>query len=238
MNVSQEQFQKFICEEAGSIMDNLESPVLNRNYWKKPSLDEVMNGDDSIDLIFHAIGSALTQWEVLENNLFSMYMMFCELESASSYNAIRRSFGTIESSAARRIAIIEAAKIYFGEEEYSRGSAKQFKKIFEAHEAATKRRNDIAHGVAHGFTINNESKGFFLFPASYNSGRNTTFMVSDGSANAPYLTETYRYTSSNIYSFTKKFGELSNLSMNFLNAAVKINGTPKIIIADMLKKNS
>lgn len=236
MNHSTEQMMTFITEEADSLKKNLASPLLDRNYWRKPELGDVLKGDDSADLIYHAIGYALTQWEVVENTLVQMYFVFCELESTASLNAIRRSFGTFESSAGRRLATIEAAKVYFGEDVFSTGAAKPFKKFFDAHQEATKRRNDIAHGTAYPIIINNESKGCFLFPSQYNTGRNSTFFSSEGGVNTPYMTETYRYNSDVIYSFAKKFGELNSLAFNFLLAANKINGVPKIILADVVEK--
>lgn len=229
----QQQLENFLKEEANAI--NLSSPVLDKKYWARPSFSEVAVGDESVDTIYHAVGYALSQWETLENNIFNLYIIFCEVNNVTSIQAIRRSFGTFDSSSGRRKAIIEAAKVYFNEDVYQKGAAQPYREFFARHISASDLRNDIAHGVAYGFTVDSEEKGNFLFPTQYNTGRNNNSWSTVYDGSDAFSSEKYRYNSKTIYEIARKFGELTEFSFRLMTVAQKINGIPKIVLADMIK---
>lgn len=228
------EFERFVKHEAPNI--DLTSPAIEKGYWARDKLQAVTVGDDNLDIIYHAVGMALSQWETLENAIFNLYLIFCGSDNATTTTALRRAFGTIESSDGRRKALDEAARIYFGDHNYPHGAAKPYKLLFESHKNASSRRNEIAHGIAHGFTIDNKNKGNFLFPASYNSGRNATFLDSSfGESGGPFMTELYRYTSREIYLIAQKFGVLTAFTFNCLGAAGKVEGRLKIELAQLIQ---
>ncbi|PWF53633.1 hypothetical protein BHT19_0023095 [[Kluyvera] intestini] len=230
------EFQRFIEDEAPNI--KLTSPALEKSYWSRDKLESVTIGDDNPDLIFHAVGLALTQWETLENAIFELYSIFCGCDNPLTTNALRRMLGAIESSDGRRKALEEAARIYFGDHNYPDGIAKPYKLLFASHKKASDRRNEIAHGIVHGFVIDNENKGNFLFPARYNSGRNTPYMdASFGENGGQFMTEMYRYTSREIYAIAQKFGVLTAFTFECMVAAGKIEGKLKIELAQLAQNN-
>lgn len=228
-----EQLERFLKIEASTI--DLTSPTTEKGYWGRAKLKDVTVGDDNRDRIFHAVGMALTQWETLENEMFRLYLIFCESNNSTTITALRRAFGTIESSDARRKALEEVARIYFGDDNYPDGKAKPFKLLFESHKKASDRRNEIAHGIANGFMIDNSFKGWFLFPAAYNSGCNSdSYNSSFGEDGGPFMTEHYRYTSREIYEFSQKFSVLTDFTVACLRAAGKVEGTLKIELMHLI----
>lgn len=228
------ELERFIKDEAPSL--NLTSPAIGKGYWQRDKLQTVTVGDDNQDIIYHAVGLALSQWERLENTIFQLYSIFCESNSSATYNALRRAFGTIESSDGRRKALEETARMYFGDHNYPDGAAKPYKLLFESHKNASSRRNEIAHGIVYEFVNDDETKGNFLFPASYNSGRNSAFMNGlNGGCGGPFMTEHYRYTSREIYMIARKFGVLANFAADCSVAAGKIGGVPKIELAHHIR---
>ena len=229
------EFEHFVKYEAVNI--NLTSPAIEKGYWGRDLLETVTIGDDNPDQIFHAVGMALSQWETLENEMFNLYLIFCESDNPATINALRRAFGTIESSDGRRKALAEAASVYFGDHNYPNGIAKPYRLLFESHKKASDRRNEIAHGVVYNVMINNEIKGNFLFPASYNSGRNSPYINSSiGESGGQFKTEMYRYTSSQIYTIARKFGELTAFTTKCFSAAGKIEGALKLELAQSVQK--
>lgn len=233
MDNNQEIFTRFMENEAKSM--DLTSPAFEKGYWERPKLASVQEGDANVEAIFIAVGFALTQWETFENLLVELYLIYCGSDNPTAYNAIRRSFGTIESSDGRKKAIDEAAKVYFGDDLYPDGVAKPFKELLTAHGKAAQRRNEIAHGVAHGIGINSDQKGCFLFPAAYNSARNSTFMTSIGLDGGPFMRELYRYTSREIIGIAQKFGMLTDIAIRCLAASGKIGGHHKVFLASLSK---
>jgi hypothetical protein len=133
-----------------------DDPLFAASYWERPELSPDDRGDASVDPIFHAVGLALSQWETAESVLVDLFIMLCDLDNANSYTAIRRAFGTLESSGGRRKALEEAAEVYFGHY-WGDPATKPFKKLLSTFERASGRRNDIAHGRAHHLTVYWES---------------------------------------------------------------------------------
>ena len=72
---------------------------------------------------------------------------------------------------------------------------------------AAKRRDDIAHGVVEGYTIDGVHIGAFLMPPEYNTGRTTAF-ITDLQDPLSFKRAKYRYTADDIKEITSKFREL------------------------------
>lgn len=214
-----------------------DDPLFVGTYWERPELSQADRGDASVDPIFHAVGLALSQWETAESALADLFLILCECDNASSHTAIRRAFGSIESSGGRRKALEEAAEVYLGH--YGADpSTKPFKKLISTFERASGRRNDIAHGRAHALAVDNQPLGAFLFPAPYNTGRNSLFPAVDNSDPFSVTTGKYRYTSATVIGFANKFGELTMKIFEYMVGSVKLNGVPKQILAAQLREQA
>ncbi|MGF6647116.1 hypothetical protein [Paraburkholderia sp. GAS82] len=213
-----------------------DDPLFDKTYWNRPESSPDDRGDDTIGPIYTAVGFALSQWETAEVMLADLFLTVCECENSSSYNPVRRAFGSFESSGGRRKALEEAAAVYFGHY-WGDPLTKPFKKLLLAFERASFRRNEIAHGRAQDVTVNSTPLGAFLFPASYNTGRNSLFPGSFDESNLfSVLTGEYRYTSATIVGFGNKFWELAKKLNEYRHAARKVNGTPGHVLAAQLRE--
>jgi hypothetical protein len=159
------------------------------DYWERPLPST--NGDlDQTDL-FAAIGQALTRWEMLEESLESLCMVFSGLaDDAENIAAFRRLFGSIESSSGRRSAIVSAAEVYFWGRDKDNSKMSRLNALLDI--------------------------GAFLIPARYNSGRNKPFaekitveMVRENEFPFQILSGLYRYNSINITEISHKFDSLN-----------------------------
>src|SRR5580658_9138226 len=112
------------------------------DYWERPLPST--NGDlDQTDL-FAAIGQALTRWEMLEESLESLCMVFSGLaDDAENIAAFRRLFGSIESSSGRRSAIVSAAEVYFWGRDKDNSKMSRLNALLDNVSRASKRRDDI-----------------------------------------------------------------------------------------------
>lgn len=214
-----------------------DDPLFAGTYWERPEPSPADRGDSSVDPIFHAVGFALSQWETAESALADLFLILCECGSTSSHTAIRRAFGSIESSGGRRKALEEAAEVYFGHY-WADPSTKPFKKLISTFERASGRRNDIAHGRAHPLTVNSQPLGAFLFPAPYNTGRNSLFPAIDDGDPFSVMTGKYRYTSAHIIGIGNKFGELTMKIIEYMVGSLKLNGIPRQILAAQLREQA
>jgi hypothetical protein len=153
-------------------------------------------------------------WELIEEQLAALCLVFSGLADDGTINtAFRRLFGSIESSSARRAAIRNAAEVYFWHD--SDGAMlKRLDALLEQVSKASKRRDEIAHGIVTRLTANNNSVGAFLLPSGYNSGRNKIYPARNMAAPLaeafPFcnLTGEYRYCSSEINVIYNKFRQL------------------------------
>ena len=74
---------------------------------------------------------------------------------------------------------------------------------------ASKRRDDIAHGIVHHVRGGDVEEGAFLFPPYYNSGGTSAYVVGDGSTSMWFAD--FRFTSADILETEKRFGELKTI---------------------------
>ena len=135
-------------------------PCLQEKYWKRPT-DPKPQGDPNVDPVYAAVGRALSQWERLEQQLATLFIVVTRA-SDSSGNAVRRAYGAIENGTLRRKAIIAAAEVHFGAS-WQPHVAKAYNKLIDAVSGASKLRDDIAHGIVQHFKLNDIDYGAFLF---------------------------------------------------------------------------
>jgi hypothetical protein len=189
--------------------------IFTESYWKRPKPKQT--GDVRQEQIFEAVGLALSMWETAEGHFAGL---FATLLGDTQFSVgARRVYGSIGTSHGRREALRHAAEVYFDSSNVPQHERDIFVKIIKSFSLAAGRRDDIAHGVAHGVSINSQSHGCFLFPPEYNSERNFLWMHKKiDEDTASLLREKYRYTSLDIRLFAGKFGELGIKALEYNGA--------------------
>jgi hypothetical protein len=132
--------------------------------WDRPPRPTV--GDRRKTKIYMAVGYALSQWEVVELRLASIYAHFLGVRPLE---AIRTREYTKADKFDARSGVIESAgcQQYF-KRNCSQALEGEFLSLMSEARAASQRRNDIAHGIARTvWGQKGEDKGFFLMPADY-----------------------------------------------------------------------
>jgi len=103
-----------------------------------------------------------------------------------------------------------------------------------AFEDASRRRDDIAHGIATAIKIDNKSYGAFLFPPSYNTQRTYPYFINAPGVRA-YMAEKFRYTAEDIRGFRLKFSELTEKTVKYVPKIKKIERVPAMLWGAALK---
>jgi hypothetical protein len=135
-------------------------------FWKRPQTSP--KGNPNADGICQAVGRALSEWEHAEGALADLFCVVTRVTDAVSYRAVYRAYGTIDTSAGRREAITAAAEIHFSP--YWDKARKSLDQLLEAVARASRRRDDIAHGIVASFTshigMHVRISGLFSYPLS------------------------------------------------------------------------
>jgi hypothetical protein len=213
-------------------------PILTEAYWDRPQPSDC--GDKDRISIYQAVGAALNAWERLEEALSFMCAVFSDTRDAKAHYAIAEIFGSIESSGGRRTALERLYVNHTYPHHNDPRIKKPFKDLLEAVSHASRRRDDIAHGVtteflfSHSAGVDHGNKGCFLGPAKYNSARNKPFLQHfDELTNNLEQTERdthfmrrerYLYTSEDIHKFETKFGELMLKTYTVAGSLIKKDG--------------
>ena len=193
------------------VPDITASPVFNEAYWDRPNRRD--QGDITGEVIYTAVGFALSNWEMTEEALAELYLALVE-SPKSSNNPVRRTYGAIESNSGRRKVIEAAAEAYFGAEWDHEVVRRAFRKLIQTVGYASKRRDDIARGITLGQRLDGKNFGYFLFPPDYNTARTLPFAdVDEGDPLRHTLTK-YRFISEDIRAFGRKFHELQDAIRN------------------------
>jgi hypothetical protein len=180
-------------------------------YWQRPDMKE--RGDVSPEPIYLAVGSALAQWESIENSFVSLFCHFIEPRVS---NAAARAYGAISSSQGRIEALENAAIVYFHLHNVAEDLQNEFQLIIRHFNAARGRRNDIAHAVTINFQFEAgvDAGGVFLIPAMYGSRKTYPFIPKDGDRFS-IIKSKYRFTSEDIVLITNKFYHLIQVIFRF-----------------------
>lgn len=193
-------------------IDTAKIAALAKDYYDRPK-HLLTIGDANADHIYTAVGKALNQFEKLEQRLANLFVALCEgrLDSASP---IRRAYGAIENSTLRRAAIEHAAEVHFGQAWEVDKIRKSFLRLLECVSFASRRRDDIAHGIVQHIRVDSTDYGSFLFPPYYNSARTSPYVLGDGPPN--FGLSDFRYTSAQINEFERRFGQLKTVARDWL----------------------
>lgn len=185
--------------------DFTKNPLFLASYWNRPP--NAVQGDATGHPVYTAVGYALTNWEMAEEKLGGLYLRLVRAKE-TSYDPIRRAYGSIESNSGRRKAIEAAAEAYFDDYWADGDIRRAFLRLTEAIGFASKRRDDIAHGIVLGQSMDNVHYGFFLFPPDYNTARTNLFADPEGGDPLYHTMTKYRFTSTQIKDLGDKFREL------------------------------
>jgi hypothetical protein len=175
---------------------------------------------------------ALTAWENAEQALAKLYLVLTHVNEATAHNAIRRTYGSIESNTGRRHAVMAVAEVYFSPYFGAEFVKRPFDERMLHVQQAAKRRDDVVHGHAFSLTVDGKSLGHFLFPVEYNNSRSNAIIdSSDSSTNSPFtfLRGHFRYTADDIRLLAYKFSQLRNAIYEFMTLSAKKDGHIKIV---------
>lgn len=182
-----------------------------KEYWADPA--EKTAGDEDPDSLYILVGRCLSQWESIENIFSTAFQCFLH----SDTSAAKRAYGSIVSAGGRRDALRAAAEVFFTEwvliPELEK---KRFLSLLNHFGTASGRRNNIAHGIVKRPTWDN-SIGWFLFPAEYNSGKNDAFLQFDEANLWSLISAQYRYTAADLAHFYDRFGQLALAAEEFVD---------------------
>lgn len=120
-------------------------------------------GDANDDVLYAAIGRALSAWEYFENLLGDTFAGLC---GARVTEGAERAYGVVSSFTGRRDMVDAAWSCH---PQRGRPELADLPKTLERAKQFAARRNEIAHGVVIGWTVSGKPRGFYLCPASYNS---------------------------------------------------------------------
>lgn len=198
------------------------NPLFTEQYWAREPPSK--KGDPDPNIIAQAVGHALSRWEQADWALADLFLLMSECMGTNSYNAVRRAYGSIESNSGRRNAVLAAAEIYFGAYWENKFVKQSLQDIINAVGWASRRRDDIAHGIIWGnIVVDHVSYGAFLFPPEYNTGRTLAFMA-DTPDPLRFMRTKYRYTAANIAKWGSKFTKLRDAIIDYFKAIKREDG--------------
>ena len=140
------------------------------DYWERGS--KSMAGDPFASVIQLGVGHALTNWEHLENSVAVLFSLFTESGSIAAI----RAYGTIIGARARHAAVSEAMDVFFDIRKQQHKKDRSIYDTLVSHKnaatillanylSASKRRNDIAHGVCWELSVvKSDTRSWFLVP--------------------------------------------------------------------------
>lgn len=141
------------------------------NLWDIPPFPDA--GDAEPEIIYTAMGHALTTWELVEEELSSLFALFVgRARRHPETQAAARAYGAVIAFNSRAEMLSAAATAFFGSP-YLTPAAKElevhFRELLKQVNGWVGRRNDVAHGRIRD--VKGKS-GCFLVPSLYNSRKN------------------------------------------------------------------
>lgn len=172
---------------------------LHQNPWDvAPILDQ---GDPTVDDIYMMVGAALTSWELLDQAQASIFGLLV----ASRFQAAEAAYGTIGSFSGRSDMVIAAAELVLW---FNQPLLAELKIAVNSAGKLSGRRNEIAHGVATGYSTHGPGglvdHGHFLGPASY-ATRKKSQVWGWHSGPGVWARGKYAYTASQIGEYANAF---------------------------------
>jgi hypothetical protein len=157
--------------------------------------------------VYTSVGFALSQWETSETQLGALCTVLMKPKGGN--HVAYRAFGGVLASGSRRDMIIAAANAYFSILPNS-DLSQSIKRLMGIYSEASRRRDEIAHGVVMGTPLMpNVSTLFFLVPSFYASKKH---------APMPSFETTYRFGSKDLDHYAKCFAELGSRAGKIMQA--------------------
>lgn len=195
--------------------------------WKPTEGDvpsSTRKGEADFHLIYTGVGKALHQWEHMESGLTRLFQVLCETPNFAAC----RAYGTIESSFSKAEMLRAAGEAFFAKRNPDSENQSAIKGLLSAYKDAQQYRNNIAHGMAVGFRLENgEFSGYFLCPPSYASKKVERI--------DPYevylLGAKYWYNTADLDHYANRFQELLSETMTIIQ---RVNGKYSVLRNDQL----
>jgi hypothetical protein len=212
--------------------------LFKETYWNRP--EPRQKGDPDVNMIYHAVGNALSWWEIAEGELAQLFCFVTRATTdATSYRAVYRAFGAIHTNAGRRDVITAAAEVHFSPYWQNKTVRKSLTQVLDAVRHGSKLRDDIAHGMVASYVVQHEDFGAFLTPPEYNQSR--THAEFQGGEPLDLLRTRYRYTSADIMDIAAKFQKLhlaiGSYSLKVICHEGRIPIVEEILRAEQAAKN-
>ncbi|MGN6311719.1 MAG: hypothetical protein ACTHNN_19435 [Xanthobacteraceae bacterium] len=121
------------------------------NPWDIPYAKKFKFGNSDGEVIFLAVGKALSKWEGLIADLTSVFAVLTAPDEPWNYNPAVRAFGTVQGATAKSEMVQQAAEALFHNFERQLyvdcGEIRdELKGLLKEYNGWSGRRNDIAHG--------------------------------------------------------------------------------------------
>jgi hypothetical protein len=214
-------------------------PLFPGDFWDRPKTPAEMGARHGAD-VFKQVGQALTNWELAEEEMKTLFMVLSEVNSPSAWLAVKRAYGSIISNSSRRTAIESVAEVYCAEHWENPVVKKPFDDVIQNIGKASKRRDDVAHGkVVHHHQISSgvhTDRGAFLFPPDYNTERTYAFLTQqpwypgkDMWSESHHAK--FRFTDKEIEEYAKKFLTLKDAIWSLTTQLMKRDGVIPLIAA-------
>ncbi|CAX24220.1 protein of unknown function [Methylorubrum extorquens DM4] len=172
--------------------------MLDPNSFPRPALPK--QGDETPDVLYHAVGRALTHWEIAEQSYATLFNSL--VSPQAPLFALQRAYGSLAAARGRHDMSKIAAEVYFRDRPHEE-LEKLLRRFLKLYSDAGARRNELAHGIVAGH-LNPEAEqikftGYYLGPSNWNSNKRDEWLA------AKYL-----YNSKMIDEYIEKVGILAN----------------------------
>lgn len=161
-------------------------------------------GDSNQNVIFNAVGEALTEWEQLENACAQLFAVLVSANQKRAYLAPAiRAYGMVSGAGIRQQMLVSAAESYFSRRKgMAQKQEAELNGLMKEYSKFAARRNEIAHGLVQRVFLTKRGVrpaaiGIYLTPSFYNPKKFKNEQLS------------YLYTSSDLIFYRQEFTKLS-----------------------------
>jgi hypothetical protein len=210
-----------------------------KGYWAPAVKDVSKVGDADANAIYQAMGYALVAWESLEDLLASLFLYIAESNDPHMSTLLSRTFGSIESSSARREVLKARMQVYLHRWWDMEEVVWLVEELMVALRVAAQRRNEIAHGLTvrfHPAPVDADGErayqpsGVYLLSPRYMTGRNESVPKPPEADPLWVITSKYCYVARDILLMAEKFNNLRQAASKYFNKLRKgADGVPVIV---------
>lgn len=203
-------------------------------YWAEVKKDKTKIGSDSPDLIYLEVGRTLTYWEGVEETLARLFFFVTECSDLKIADVIRRTFGSIESSAARLTVLEDRLRLYLHPHKDLNEVKWVVDELIKSIRCASHRRNEIAHGVVVKFINDGDlrphgAEGCYLISPGYMTGRNDLHQKPEDDP-MWVITSKFCYNADDLRILRSKFQDLNQKIMHYFGKLAKgEDGIPHMV---------